>query len=709
MADDQERLIVQLEARIDQFEKNMARANKTAEQNFGNVERRAKAMANALKSNMDKAAAGVTGAFSNIGKSFLGAAGIGGFGLSALMASVVKFNSELAKIPGLARTAALSTDRLQEIKFAANLKGVSDDEFASGLNASLRLLDEAQRNVNTLRRLFNANGESIRDQNGELIKFDQLLEIAARFIANARTEQEKIKIAEMLGLSREWVTVLRDGPAAFRASADAARGAGAVIDRDVLEKAKQFDREWTAAVVRFKAGVIEGLTDLSQAFTAFWNDIFDGMPGGSYIRDKMERWFGGLQGITIPELKDAIARSIEQGVEKVEIERLQAELDRRLGKAPGLRITVTPEIAPPEGNPTVVPKEKEKNPFDRAVFETNKRIAVTEAETAAIGANAGARERARLVAELEEAAKRANTEAGFQNATVTAEQRKRIDELSEAYAKAAQRSAEVKAAADLYFQSLQLGRTQVEQSVAAQLRQLYGDEYLAHMDSAIAKQIRLNEVMKDLKPFAEGALSGFLQDLAQGKSLVDSLSGVLTKLQNKLLDMAAEQLISGLFKGIGGMFGGMLGGPLGAGIGGGVGGQLAGALFHTGRGPGDPVGAWRGGVPASVFASAPRFHTGIGPGEMPAVIRRDESVLTPGQMRQLAPAGQGGAGPITVNVMNAPAGTTAEARTTRDGNGVKIDVMLKRMVDDTGAAAIASGESATNAALERRYGLTPKL
>lgn len=60
---------------------------------------------------------------------------------------------------------------------------------------------------------------------------------------------------------------------------------------------------------------------------------------------------------------------------------------------------------------------------------------------------------------------------------------------------------------------------------------------------------------------------------------------------------------------------------------------------HSGWGPGDAEVSRR--APGSAFAAAPRFHSGIGPGEKPAIIRDDESVLTPGQMRQLSPVGAG--------------------------------------------------------------------
>jgi tape measure domain-containing protein len=45
-------------------------------------------------------------------------------------------------------------------------------------------------------------------------------------------------------------------------------------------------------------------------------------------------------------------------------------------------------------------------------------------------------------------------------------------------------------------------------------------------------------------------------------------------------------------------------------------------------------------MPASIFATAPRFHAGrIAPDEVPAILRRDEGVFTPAQMARLGPAG----------------------------------------------------------------------
>jgi hypothetical protein len=64
--------------------------------------------------------------------------------------------------------------------------------------------------------------------------------------------------------------------------------------------------------------------------------------------------------------------------------------------------------------PTDKPKAQaaDRDPFEVALDQGNRRIAIVDAETASIGKNSEARERAKLVATLEEAAKRANAAAG---------------------------------------------------------------------------------------------------------------------------------------------------------------------------------------------------------------------------------------------------------------------------------------------------------
>jgi hypothetical protein len=75
--------------------------------------------------------------------------------------------------------------------------------------------------------------------------------------------------------------------------------------------------------------------------------------------------------------------------------------------------------------------------FDASADSIEKRTAALLAEAAAIDKTADARERDRIVAELETVAKQANKEAGLGENVVTEEQRQRIDAVAEAYGRAA--------------------------------------------------------------------------------------------------------------------------------------------------------------------------------------------------------------------------------------------------------------------------------
>jgi hypothetical protein len=85
----------------------------------------------------------------------------------------------------------------------------------------------------------------------------------------------------------------------------------------------------------------------------------------------------------------------------------------------------------PDNAASLPKRDNNKDPFDRAVEQSNRRIALLNAETATIGLNTEARERAKIVAELEEAAKRANAQAGKELYGVTEATNPKIGEQAD--------------------------------------------------------------------------------------------------------------------------------------------------------------------------------------------------------------------------------------------------------------------------------------
>lgn len=175
----------------------------------------------------------------------------------------------------------------------------------------------------------------------------------------------------------------------------------------------------------------------------------------------------------------------------------------------------------------------------------------------------------------------------------------------------------------------------------------------------------------------QGPMQTFRSEISRGATALEALkaAGVsaLDAISKKLMDMAAQNLWEAAFPSKSGAGGGGLLGIISSILGGGkaasgaaafnIGGS-AGAIFHTGHGPGDPIRATRY-MDASIIAAAPRYHTGVGPDERAAIIRKDESVLTPGQMRALGPAS---APPVSVTIeqyntfTNADPGSEARMR-----------------------------------------------
>ncbi len=161
-------------------------------------------------------------------------------------------------------------------------------------------------------------------------------------------------------------------------------------------------------------------------------------------------------------------------------------------------------------------------------------------------------------------------------------------------------------------------------------------QYVASLGSAFQQAA---DLARNILSGMENAFSDFFESLFdRAKSWQERMESLLKGLINSIIralsDAAAKALVGNLFGGsqpgwtgligliggIGGLFKGA-GGPAAAG---------AASGYHEGKGPGEGP---------SFYRLLPRFHSGIGPDEVLSVIRKDESVLTPAQMKALAPAG----------------------------------------------------------------------
>ncbi|WP_299939412.1 hypothetical protein [uncultured Nitratireductor sp.] len=314
MADnDTERLFVQLEARITDFEKRMKKAERTGTDTYNKLRRGSKSATKQMEMDMTRSTARINQALastsSQIGlfaKSFaIGAIGGGGIaGFTAKVRSVVSELSEMAKVID---RVGLSAKTFQELEYGFSLAGVSQSEFVTGMEQFTKRIGEASMGTGRLREILDANGVSLRDQNGKMKSAETLLREYADLIKNAGSEQERMTLAtEAFGRGgAAFVNALKNGAAGFDDMADAAEDAGGVIDDELLKMAEDVDDEWAETSRRFEMnmkrailGIIEYAYDLSDVIDGIASKM--GEIGDSSFFQRLSEWAGTSDAVFVP-------------------------------------------------------------------------------------------------------------------------------------------------------------------------------------------------------------------------------------------------------------------------------------------------------------------------------------------------------------------------------------------------------------------------
>ncbi|ARW18367.1 hypothetical protein [Komagataeibacter europaeus] len=142
---------------------------------------------------------------------------------------------------------------------------------------------------------------------------------------------------------------------------------------------------------------------------------------------------------------------------------------------------------------------------------------------------------------------------------------------------------------------------------------------------------------------ASGGLSDFLKGVASGKSALQSLKAAAIDFGISFTSQLSEIAMKSMFGsaetagGSGGLLSGLK--SFGSGLG-----SFFTDLFHEGGVVGGS-GMVRSGISPAAFAGAMRYHTGgiagLAPNEVPAILQRDEEVLTRSDPRHILNGGTG--------------------------------------------------------------------
>lgn len=542
----------------------------------------------------------------------------GGTALAGAAAYVAygQWKSFALALDDTAKQAGVTTGEMAKLQAAASFKGITGEDFTKGITNFSQQVYLSKTNAGGLLEVFRANGVAARDFTGSLEK-------AADLIQNASSDQQRLVLLQQMGLpaNMQWVRLMSQGADGIRRAKEEAANFGSAANDNMVRKAREFDEAWDKAWTNFSQGARAAVVTAGgwidtliqkgrQGLMAAGVDV-----GGNLLKNGMGTPLSGVgdefyKAVGAPGRKDP-----NRTVDPAALQRQLSLEQQRIGIL-GQTASVLDQVRAVE----IQIQQARLNGVNisKAQADTLKK----NAEEQALGTSAikAATDAQRIEAEVVGMSiGQATTYAAAQNA---------INDAKRA------------------------GRPLTEDNIAA----------IRAEATALGEAAQRAEQMRwGYESLVRGPMQTFQQQLAQGATFFDALraSGVsaLNAISSKLMDMAAQNLWKSAFGGGGGGVGGGIlsllglgggggamsfGGDLGAGTGG-----MAFPMFHSGYGPGDAVKNTRYVHPAH-FNDAPRFHSGIGPGERAAIIRTDESVLTPGQMKALGNGAGGGAQPVSI-------------------------------------------------------------
>jgi len=457
--------------------------------------------------------------------------------------------SELA-LGELSERSNTTVTALHNLASAASDKGISSADFTKGMTDFNTLSVEATHSIGSLGELLRVNGAAAATM-------AQNFSTVADLVKNAANDQDRYRILQAAGLpaTREWVQLLSGGSAGIAKATAAAVQFGNDADERLIKRARDFDsawnQTWTLWENRGKSAAISIFDAVGKVVDQIKAPYDWGTPTGNG---------GPMMPVPAPT-SNPLKLTVTKSTKLPDDQKTAIGLDQQ-------RISVLSNLA------TVEDQVRQKE--NEIALARDAGVKITGAEEAAILSYT--RAQALGVIAIRQQTDAQNVQAATVgmslgsaaaykvvqddiNAAILKGQPLRQDQIAaltkeaSALATATQAAALYKAKNDAAFATSQLGRTDTDAAVAAQLRQLYGDDYLSHMNDALAGQLRLNSALTDTKSIASSALSTFVDDLIDGKTRAQAFQDALTGVEKKLVDMASNMLIANMLKSLIGAFG----------------------------------------------------------------------------------------------------------------------------------------------------------
>lgn len=253
MSTDTERLFVQLEGRIADFEKKMRTAERRGTRTYTSLQNNSRRATRMMEADMvrstnriNAALASTSAAVGSLNSVMMRVGGpmIGAAAFAGLVRGARRAVSEFSELGKTARDTGLDVEDLQGLMrgFERNAR-VSGEQAAAAFERFNRRVGEAAHGTGELNTVVERYGLALRNNDGSLRSNAELLRDIARLMRDARNEQERAAIGmQAFGdVGRRMAQAMAAGPEALDRMITEAREAGHVVDRELIQRAEDLD------------------------------------------------------------------------------------------------------------------------------------------------------------------------------------------------------------------------------------------------------------------------------------------------------------------------------------------------------------------------------------------------------------------------------------------------------------------------------------
>ncbi|WP_319528987.1 hypothetical protein [uncultured Cohaesibacter sp.] len=263
-----ETLVLAIEARTAQFDKALKKIERNTSTSFGKSEKSVDRFGLRLKT-LSLTARGAAVSLASLGGVSIGA---------GLVTAIKSTTSEIVDLAAEAERAGLSFEAFQELQFATAKQKVSIDALTDGIKEMQLRADEfIVTGKGSGADAFNRLGYSADVLKTKLREPDKLFEdIIGRLEQLDKAAQIRVADEIFGGTGGEqFVQLLDDGARGIRQARQEARDMGRVMSDDVLEKAKEIDRQFQTITATIAQGMKSAVVNVASALSDLIAKFFE--------------------------------------------------------------------------------------------------------------------------------------------------------------------------------------------------------------------------------------------------------------------------------------------------------------------------------------------------------------------------------------------------------------------------------------------------